>query len=310
MQKNIGVILCVLVLGCLCLAANSQAQQKTIAQRLGYPADSRLLIIHADDFAMMHSVDRATEEAFENHWITSASIMVPCPWYPEVARWAKSHPDADLGIHLTLNADWTPYRWGPVSPQPRNSSLLDADGYLPLLGEYVVKHAKMSDVEQETHAQIDKAKASGITLSHFDSHMGTIVSSKELLGVYLGLGESYKTPLLLAHGFDTQGVELPQNAVVLDGVLEILPGVPKSEWQATYRKLLAALPPGAYQLIVHLAYDDEEMRGATFDHPDWGAAWRQNDFDMLRDPEFQKFLKEQKFILVSWKDLGKLAAQK
>jgi YdjC-like protein len=98
--------------------------------------------------------------------------------------------------------------------------------------------------------------------------------------------------------------------VVLDGVLELQPGVPKSEWQATYRKLLAALPPGAYQLIVHLAYDDEEMRGATFDHPDWGAAWRQNDFDMLRDPEFQKFLKEQKFILVSWKDLGKLAAQK
>ena len=169
---------------------------KTIAERLGYPADSRLLIIHADDFGMMHTVNTAIEEAFENHWITSASILVPCPWFPEVAQWAKTHPDADLGIHLALNADWTSYRWQPVSAQPKGSSLLDADGYLPLTTEYVIAHAKMSDVATETHAQVDKAKAAGIHITHFDTHMGTIVSSQPLIQEYQATSAAYKTPVL------------------------------------------------------------------------------------------------------------------
>jgi chitin disaccharide deacetylase len=140
---------------------------KTLAERLGYPADAELLIIHADDFGMMHSADSAIEEALERHWVTSASILVPGPWFTEVAQWAKAHPDADL-IHLALNSEWTLYRWPPVSPQPLNSVLRDADGYLPLLGEYVDAHAKMPDVEVETHAQIDNAKAAGIHISHSD----------------------------------------------------------------------------------------------------------------------------------------------
>lgn len=277
----------------------------TLAQRLGYPANSRLLIIHADDFGMMHTVDTAIEEAFENHWITSASILVPCPWFPEVAQWAKTHPDADLGIHLALNADWTSYRWPPVSPQPKGSSLLDSDGYLPLLTEYVVAHAKMSDVETEVHAQIDKAAAAGIRISHLDTHMGTIVSSEDLFKVYLAASRSYKLPALLAHGFTLYNVNLDPNTIVLDSVVQIRPGVPQSQWLDAYEKMLQLLPPGTYQLIVHLAHNDAEIQGATFDHPDWGAQWRQNDFDLVRSPEFQKFLNDQGFILISWKDLSK-----
>jgi chitin disaccharide deacetylase len=282
------------------------ASQKTIAERLGYPPDARLLIIHADDFGMMHSVDTAIEEAFEKHWITSASILVPCPWFPEVAKWAKEHPDADLGIHLALNADWTGYRWPAVSPQAPGSSLLDADGYLPLTTEYVVKHAKMSDVATETHAQVDKAKAAGIRLTHLDTHMGTIVSSGDLLGVYVQTGRDYKLPVMLIKTENPPPALLQANTVVLDGLYEMLPGVPQAEWLNYYKKMLAPLKPGGiYQLVVHLAHNDEEMQGATWDHPDWGAQWRQNDLDLVSNPEFQKFLKEQKFILVNWGDLAK-----
>src|SRR5262245_18307239 len=91
------------------------AQQKPLLQvRLGYAPDARVLIIHADDLGMSHSVNRATFEALEHKWITASSILVPCPWFPEVARWAREHPDADLGIHLAVNSEWTGFRWGPL----------------------------------------------------------------------------------------------------------------------------------------------------------------------------------------------------
>lgn len=306
----LAVILSLSSLICMAQSASNPNGQ-TVAERLGYPANSRLLVIHADDFGMMHTVNRAIEEALENHWVTSASIQVPCPWFPEVVQWVKSHPNEDLGIHLTLNADWTPYRWGPVSEQALNSSLRDLDGYLPLLTEYVDQHAKMQDVETELRAQVDKAQAAGIKLSHLDSHMGTLFSTPQLFDVYLGLGKHYHLPLLLVK--DTRGagvnVQLPPginpNAVPIDRVLQMTPGVPKEKWLEHYKEMLAPLPPGTYELIVHLAYDDDEIRAATFDHPDWGAQWRQNDLDLVKSVEFREFLKDQHFILVTWSDLAR-----
>ncbi len=306
---NKAILALLLSLLAFAAAAQSQTQNpppKSVAERLGYPANSRVLVIHADDFGMSHSVNRAIIEALENHWVTSASILVPCPWFPEVARWAKAHPEADLGIHLALNSEWTTLRWGPVSAQPKNSSLLDPDGYLPLTTDYVASHAKISDVETETHAQIDKAKAAGINLTHLDTHMGAIVTTPDLIKAYLGIGQAYKLPLLLDNR--AEAVAAP-GTVLLNELLEMRPGTPKSQWLDAYKKMLAPLSPGSYQLIVHLAYNDDEMQGATYDHPDWGAEWRQNDLDLVRSPEFQKFLKDQGFILLAWRDLAKALPQ-
>lgn len=307
---HVSVAVSLLLGSVLCVAqAAPNPNGKTVAERLGYPANSRLLVIHADDFGMMHTVNHAIEDAFQHHWITSASIMVPCPWYPEVALWAKSHPDADLGIHLTLNADWTSYRWRPVAARP-NSSLVDSEGYLPLLTEDVDKHAKMPDVEAEVRAQVDKAEASGIKPSHLDSHMGTLFSTQPLFDVYLGLGRRYHIPLLLTREpSEALNPALPaafnMKAVPIDKVLQMTHDVGKAQWLATYEKMLAPLSPGTYELIVHLAYDNDEIRAATFDHPDWGAQWRQNDVNTVSSPAFQKFLEDQHFILVSWRDLAK-----
>lgn len=290
----------------------AQAQQmeqsvstKTVAERLGYPADSRLLVIHADDFGMSHSVNRATIEALKNKWITSASILVPCPWFPEVVKFALENPDADLGIHLALNSEWTSYRWKPVTPSANVPSLVDKDGYMPLIEPEVYKQAKIDQAEVEMRAQIDRAKSMGIDVSHLDTHMGTIIGTPELFRLYMKLGAAYGTPQLLEQRPDFHGIKLNPQSILIDRVLGLAPGVSKENWVKGYRDILASLPPGSYQLIVHLAYDDEEMRGATSDHPDWGAAWRQNDFDLVKNPEWQKFLKDQKFILVSWKDLAK-----
>ena len=293
----------------LLVAAASAQSGPTVQERLGYQANARLLIVHADDLGMSHSVNRAIFEAMENGWVTSASIMVPCPWFPEVARFAKAHPDYDFGIHQVVNADWNDYRWGPVSSPDKVPSLLDAQGYLPLTTPEVVKNAKIPEVETELRAQIDRARAMGIPLSHLDTHMGTLLASGDLFNAYLHMGHIYGLPVLLERVVPPEmpaGIHTPApDEVLLDQVLEIMPGVDAKDWVNFYKKSLSSLKPGVYQLIVHLSYGDEEIRGYTWDHPDWGADWRQHDFDMVKSPEFRQFLKDQGFILVRWKDLSK-----
>jgi chitin disaccharide deacetylase len=277
----------------------------TVQERLGYPANSRLLIIHADDLGMAHSVNRATFEALEKRWITSSSILVPCPWFPEVVRFAKSHPEADLGIHLALTSEWTAYRWFPLSAKEKVPSLVDEGGYMPLEESIVAKQARAPEAAIELQAQIDRAISSGIKISHLDTHMTALVGTPELFRVYQSSGRKYHLPILVGDYKVPQGANLSADESLVQRVIGIDPGIAPKDWADWYKKTLAALPAGVYELIVHLAYDDDEMRGATWDHPDWGSAWRQLDFDMIRSEDFQRFLHEQGFILITWKDLAK-----
>jgi len=157
----------------------------------------RRLIIHADDLGMSHAVNRATFEALEHGWVTSASILVPCPWFPEVAAWAKKHQDADLGIHLAVNSEWTGFRWGPLSGRGAVPSLLDDQGYMALLEEGVVQRARPDEVEKELRAQIDFARRAGVNITHLDSHMATLFRTPELFAVYRKLADSYRLPQLI-----------------------------------------------------------------------------------------------------------------
>jgi predicted glycoside hydrolase/deacetylase ChbG (UPF0249 family) len=298
-----------LALGALAGPAAAPAEPPaTVQERLGHPASARLLVLHADDLGMAHSVNRATFEALERGWVTSASILVPCPWFPEVARWARAHPEADLGIHLALNSEWTTFRWGPVSASSEVPSLLDPDGYFPLVEPTVVQQARLPEVERELRAQVDRARAAGIRITHLDSHMGTLFRTPELLGVFRKVAAEYGLPMLLERQGDGSGMGgQPDPSALVDRVVSLEPGVPIGEWPAAYERLLQPLPPGVYELILHLAHGDEEMRGATSDHPDWGAAWRQADLDLVKSRRFRDFLEAQGFVLVAWKDLAKAA---
>jgi chitin disaccharide deacetylase len=300
---------------CVSVAQHSPetaVQHKTVQERLGYTVTARLLVIHADDLGMNHSVNHATFEALEKGWITSASILVPCPWFPEVARWAKQNPDIDLGIHLALNSEWTDLRWGPVSGASKVPSLLDEHGYLPPETPAVAQNAKLADVDYELRAQIDRAQKAGIRITHLDTHMAALMATPELFGVYRKLGEEFHVPILFERTgtHSPQGIPVPADALV-ERVVTMEPGVAPNnkDWLDWYKKQLTPLPPGVYQLIVHLAYDNEEMQGATWDHPDWGAAWRQRDLEMVKSAEFRQFLKEQGFVLVTWKELAKVRQQ-
>jgi hypothetical protein len=298
---------CALVPCCVAQGSPASTPVKSVQERLGYPSTARLLVIHADDLGMNHSINRATFEALDSGWITSASILVPCPWFPEVVKWAKEHPNADLGIHQALNSEWTTLRWGPVAAKDRVPSLLDSDGYLPLDTPAVAENAKIPEVEVELHAQIDRAKSAGIHLTHLDTHMGALFESLDLTRLYRKNGYAYNLPILEARAGShaSEDAPRPEDEILVDKVIGIDPGVDAKDWTSWYRKQLEPLGPGVYQIIVHLAYDDEEMRGSTSDHPDWGSAWRQHDLEMVKSPEFRQFLKEQGFVLVGWKDLAK-----
>ena len=130
-----------------------QGAGSTLAERLGYPANAKLLIVHADDLGMAHSVNAATIKAFESGLVNSGSIMVPCPWLPEIAAYARSHPEADLGLHLTLTSEWRFYRWGPVLSKDRVPSLLDNTGYLYPTESEAASHVQATDVESEIRAR-------------------------------------------------------------------------------------------------------------------------------------------------------------
>ena len=281
------------------------AQTKTIAERLGYPADSKLLIIHADDLAVAHSEDAASFDALDKHAASSASIIVPGPWLTEVAAYAKAHPDADLGLHLALTSEWKTFRWGSVASKDTVPSLLDPDGYLwPETGP-AVQHIKTEEAEREIRAQIEHAMAMGIHPTHLDSHMGTLFSRPDLFAVYVKVAHEYKLPFLAMRTPEAQQT-LSDKDVVPDSILIASPNISASGWKDFYLGVIKGLKSGLTELIVHLAHDDAEFQAISVDHPDYGAAWRQRDYDVITSADFKKALEGNHVILVQWKDLKKL----
>ena len=295
----------------LCCSTAS-AQSKTLAERLGYPRDSRLLIIHADDLAVAHSEDAASFDALDKHAATSASIMVPCPWLTEVAEYAKAHPDADLGLHLTLTAEWKTDRWGPVESKDKVPSLLDPDGYLWPEVAPAIQHIKADEAESEVRAQIRQAVAMGIHPTHVDSHMGVLFERPDLFAVYVKVAREYKLPFLASLDSNTPRALsslLSSNDLLVDNVVMAYPGVPAANWKNFYLDAIKNLKPGLTEIIVHLAHDDAEAQAVMVDHPDYGAAWRQRDYDVITSPELKKAIADNHVILIHWSDLRKLLNQ-
>ena len=296
------------LLAFLMFASALEAQTRTIAERLGYPANTKLLILHGDDLGVAHSVDAATLDALDQGAISSASIMMPTPWVTEVAAYAKSHPNADLGLHLTLTSEWQTYRWGSVAPSDQVQSLLDAYGTMPLDVPPVVARAKPVEIERELRAQIDRAMALGIRPTHVDSHMGALFTSPEIMAVYVKVAHDYHLPFLGFRGSFQGGAPMPLSPsdIAVDNVIVASPDVARDHWKEFYLNAIANLRPGLTEIIVHLGHDDAELQAVTVNHEPYGSAWRQRDYDVVRSAEFKKALRDNNVILVRWADLRRL----
>jgi predicted glycoside hydrolase/deacetylase ChbG (UPF0249 family) len=304
LRRFIGAVVVLLL-----VAATARPQTKTIAERLGYPADSKLLIVHADDLGVAHSVDAASFDALDKNGVTSGSIMAPCPWLNEVAAYAKNHPNADLGLHLTLTSEWKIYRWGPVESKDKVASLLDPSGYLwPETGP-AAQNIKAEEAEREIRGQVDRAIAAGIHPTHLDSHMGVLFARPDLFAAYVKVAHDYHLPFLTVRVADERAKLLSllsEKDAIVDVIVMANPAVHADQWKEFYGTAIKNLKPGLSEMIVHLGHDDAELQAVTIDHPDFGSAWRQRDYDFVTSPVFKKVLEENHIVLIKWRDLQKL----
>lgn len=277
--------------------------------RLGYPADAKLLILNADDLALAHAEDLASFDALDKKWITSATVMVPAPWFTEVVAYAKSHPNADLGLHLTLTSEWDTYRWGPVASRSAVPTLLASDGNLYPDAASVAKHARTDEVEIELRAQIEHAISLGLHPSHLDAHMHVLYATPELFAVFLKVANAYHLPIRMARNdqlFAQRLNQLEPHFPIPDAIFSPSADVVPSHWVDYYVNLVKTLQPGVTEVFVHLAIDDAESEAIMVNHADWGAAWRQREFKAMSDPSFRKALQDNHVILIGWRELGRL----
>jgi chitin disaccharide deacetylase len=286
---------------------SSCAQSKTVQEKLGYSKDTRLLIIHADDLGVSHSENEATIAAMEKGSVNSASIMVPTPWFSEIAAYARANPKADLGLHLTLTSEWKYYKWGPLSEGV--PGLDNTNGFLYSSVDSVYQLASITEIEKELRHQIEKAKQFGVDFTHFDSHMAALFGRQDYLKLFIQLGREYKVPVMLARTgprsvFNQDLTSfVTDKDVLVDGIFTANPNDFKNGMEKFYTGVMNSLKAGLNILIIHTAYDDKEMQAMTIDHPDWGAAWRQADYNFFTSENCKKILKDQNIRLVTWREV-------
>ncbi|RJP21608.1 MAG: ChbG/HpnK family deacetylase [Candidatus Omnitrophota bacterium] len=305
----------ILILFLVCAGMTKISEGQTLAERLRYTADAKLLIIHGDDIGMCHSANVAAIDALEKGIVTSGSVMVPCPWFMEIAAYAREHPDIDLGLHLTHTAEWKHYRWGPLAGRSVTPGLVDERGYMHPDVFSVVRSSNAREIEAETRAQIEFALKHGMKPTHLDSHMGTLYAIREFADVAIKLAEEYDIPLMLFHltphirqMLDSRDFYTPafvesletRDFPLLDALYQIH-NTPVEKSEEFYRNVIRNLQPGVSELIIHLADASKEIEAISSSHRQ-----RVEDYRIFTSPEMREFIREQGVQLIGWKDLYQL----
>lgn len=282
-----------------------------LVERLGFPTDARVLILNVDDFGMNHGANDGTIMVMKAGGMTSATIMVPCPWFPEVVAFAKATPQANLGLHLTLTSEWKHYKWGPVLGRVGAPSLCDSQGYFYADVPMVYLNAKADEVDKEVRAQIQKALDAGIDVTHVDSHMGTLQYAPGYHEMYIRIAKDFNLPCRIA-GREIMnqygGGYLIDMADAL-GVLHpdyLFQGDPGGNIEDTERwwkeERLSKLSPGMVtEIFIHAGRETAEMEATT-------GSWRRRsaDADFFAKPETIQWIKDQGIHLISYRDLREL----
>ena len=285
-----------------------------LLKKLGFSNTDRLVIIHTDDIGMCQASLQAFEDLWDFGTISSGSAMIPCPWFPATAEFCRKNPDVDMGVHATLNAEWETYRWGPISTSDPQSGLLDKAGYFHQWNPDVFEHANPSAVAAEINAQVERALAAGIDVSHIDTHMGTILHPS-FVQSYLEAGASRLIPNMIPRlTADSLGM-MEMSDTSLDAyktVLEKLEkiGIPMIDSLASLplehsddhiglaKKILSEIPVGITHFLFHPSVDTPELRAIA---PDWSA--RVANYNAFMSSEIKDFLKNSDIQVIGYHNI-------
>ena len=308
---------------------NAQTTEPTYAEKLGFPKDAKVLIIHVDDAGMSYDSNEGAIEALTKGAATSCSVMMPCSWVPFFVHFLKQHPDIDAGLHLTLTSEWSEYRWAPVAGKAVTPGLTDSEGDLwPDVAD-VVKHASADEVDKEIRAQLDRARSMGFAPTHLDSHMGTLFADPRFLDKYVRLGIENHIPVMLPGGRD---VLIQQQMNAPDATIKLMRVIGDTLWAAglpvlddlhnfsydwkipdsisnddtklrdfktqKYITALKLLQPGVTMMIMHCTVPSE-----TFKYISASGPLRKADLLAMLNPAFKKALKDDGIILTTWREL-------
>jgi chitin disaccharide deacetylase len=291
------------------------AHAETYAEKLGWPEGTKALIVHIDDAGMSHDSNVGTIRALEEGMANSFSVMMPCPWVPEITKYIAENPDHDAGLHLTLTSEWHGYRWGPSAGKPTVPGLVDSEGALWPSVAQVVEKATPEEVDTEIRAQLDRARTMGFEPTHLDSHMGTLFADMKFLEKYLTLGIEKQIPVMFPGGhvyFSSQQYpEWPKELIqtfgqriwdaglpVLDDLHNTSYGWKREDKVAKFVEAVHDMKPGVTMMIVHCTDPSE-----TFPKFSGSAETRLGDLEGVISPEFKKAIEEEGIVLTTFREL-------
>lgn len=294
-------------------------QPNPVLKKLGLAKDDRAVIFHADDIGMCQASLAAYADLVDFGLISAASTMVPCPWFPATAAFCRDHPgqEVDMGVHVTLNSEYESYRWPPISTCDPASGLVDREGYQPASVEAVQEHGEPAAVQREIEAQVERALAAGIDVTHIDSHMGTVFHPR-FLAAYLQVALQHRVPPFLPRideaGLREMGVDAEMAAFFASQLqafeaqglplvdrFHMMPLDQPDDRVAQVKQVLDGLPPGLTYLIIHPAQDTPELRAAT---PSWPACVA--DYQAFTSEALRVFVQKSGIYVLGYRDLRDL----
>jgi chitin disaccharide deacetylase len=294
---------------------NLTSEPANWAERLGYPAGKKVIMLHADDAGMSVEANIATKEMLLNKHIQSAAAMPPCPAFEDMIEWAKQHPEIDLGLHLTLTSEWKTYRWPSVLPVEEVPGLIDGEGKLWRSVPEVVQNATPEEVEKEIRAQIEKSLAMGYRPGHIDTHMGTLYGHPEFAKAFLRVAMEYGIPAnaidmsdpLVLEYYKKAGYPITDELIAfmdsytlpkVDNFTSAPKGDTYEQKVQAFKDLIKSLRPGLTEIIFHPSVASENLKNIT-------GSWQQRiwEYEMFSDPDLIKFFEDEGIIFTDWKEI-------
>lgn len=294
-------------------------EHNPILKKIGFAPTDRVCVVHADDIGMCQATLTAFDELTQVGLVTSGAVMMPCSWAPAAAEYARTHPEVDLGVHLTLTSEWNTYRWGPISTRDPGSGLLDLEGYFYRDSESVQQKAVVDFAQRELQAQVEAALAAGIKITHIDTHMGTVAHPK-FIAAYAMLGMMYRVPILAARldeaGYLSLGVppeaalaagqmtrQMEEAGMPLHDGIYYLDLQESGDRMEMAKRAFDSLPTGLSRIYLHPSSDTPEARAIS---PD--AACRIMDYKNFLKEELLDYARGQGIQLIGYRAIQQAMA--